>query len=198
LIAFVIESLKQFCPSVILSDSITKAINLQQLSITVPTSQTIDAGQSVQLFVNGGANHFQWTPANWLSDPSVSNPVASPRISTTYVVTASNDAGCIDIDSVFIKVNPIDGIYVPTAFTPNRDGKNDVLRPMIGINLTLLEFTIYNRWGQKVVETSQNEKGWDGIYAGQAQGSGGYVWMISVKDQLGKIIEKKGTFILLR
>jgi gliding motility-associated-like protein len=181
-----------------LSDSITKTINLQQLNIQVPTTQTIDAGQSVQLFVNGGANHFQWTPTTWLNDPMIANPIATPRASTTYIVTASNDAGCVDIDSVFIKVNPIDGIYVPSGFTPNMDGKNEILRPTIGLNLTLVNFSIYNRWGQKLFETNQNEKGWDGKWNGELQGSGAFVWIISVKDMQGKLIEKKGSFVLIR
>ena len=187
-------SLGQNC----LSDSITKTINLQQLTIQVLPTQTIDAGQSVQLFVNGSANHFQWTPSTWLSDPNVANPLATPRNSITYIVTASNDAGCIDIDSVYIKVNPVEGIYVPSGFTPNRDGRNDILRPTIGINLTLVEFSIYDRWGQKVFATNENEKGWDGNYNGQPQGSGTFVWIISVKDQQGKLIEKKGSFVLIR
>jgi gliding motility-associated-like protein len=187
-------SLGQNC----LSDSITKTVNLQQLSIQVPPTQTIDAGQTVQLFVNGGASHFQWTPPTWLSDPNIADPIATPRVSTTYTVIASNDAGCVDIDSVYIKVNPVEGIFVPSGFTPNSDGKNELFRPTIGLNLTLISFSVYNRWGQKLFETNQNDKGWDGKWNGQPQSSGSFVWVISVKDQQGKLIEKKGSFVLIR
>jgi len=179
-------------------DSIIKTINLQQLSIQVPPSQTIDAGQSFQLYVNGSANHYQWSPSTWLSDSTISNPVATPRADIVYTVTASNDAGCIDIDSVFIKVNPVDGIYVPSGFTPNHDGKNDLIRPTLGLNYTLQEFSIYNRWGQKVYSTTEKDKGWDGIYNGQLQNSGAYVWVISVKDLQGRIMKARGNFVLIR
>jgi gliding motility-associated-like protein len=181
-----------------LGDSIVKTVNLQQLNIQVPPSQTIDAGQSFQLYVNGNANHFQWTPSTWLSDPTVSNPLATPRADITYTVTASNDAGCIDLDSVFIKVNPVDGIYIPSGFTPNHDGKNDIIRPTLGINYSLVEFSIYNRWGEKVYSTTEKEKGWDGIYNGQLQNAGAFVWVVTVKNLQGKTIKTKGNFVLIR
>ena len=88
-------------------DSLTKTINLEQLHIQASPDQEITEGQSVQLNVSGNGTAFRWTPSAGLSNPLARNPVASPDQSTTYIVTASNEVGCADVDSVHIKVNPI-------------------------------------------------------------------------------------------
>ncbi len=181
-----------------LDDSTSKTLDLQQFSIQAPSDQVIDAGQSVQLFVTGGGSRFQWSPTRWLSDPTIASPVARPEDNITYVVTAMNDAGCIDIDSVFIHVNPLDGIYMPTAFTPGDDGRNDIIRPVMGFQYVLKEFSVFNRWGERVFSTRERNKGWDGKWRGRLQDPGAYIWTIKVADAQGKIIEKKGTVTLIR
>jgi gliding motility-associated-like protein len=181
-----------------LDDSTSKALNLQQLDIhTSPATAEIEAGQTVQLNVSGGGTHFQWTPAQWLSDATVADPVASPLDNVTYRVVATNDAGCRDEDSVSIKLHAPNDIFVPSAFTPNGDGKNDTFKPYIGRSFGLLEFSIYDRWGEKVFVTKR-ENGWDGKINGQPQNSGIYIWMLRAKDGHGNIINKKGTVALIR
>ena len=181
-----------------LDDSVSKNLDLQQLAIQASPDQTIDAGQSVQLFVTGGGTGFQWSPVQGLDNPNISNPVARPQEDVTYVVTVTNDAGCKDVDSVFIHVNPIDGIYMPTGFTPGNDGLNDNIRPVMGLQYTLEEFSIFNRWGQKVFSTSEYGKGWDGKLGGRLQSNGIYIWVIKATDPLKKKIEMKGTLALIR
>lgn len=181
-----------------LDDSTTKSLNLQQLDIHAqPPSIQIDIGQPVQLNVTGGGTHFKWTPATWLSDATIANPVATPLDDILYKVVVTNDAGCLDEDSVFIKLNAPNDIFVPSAFTPNGDGRNDLFKPFIGRKYTLLDFTIYNRWGQKIF-TAKNDSGWDGSIGGQAQNNGTYVWTLNAKDEQGKLITKKGTVIIIR
>jgi len=113
----------------------------------------------VQINATGPAIRYTWTPRTGLSNSAIANPVAKPRWSTMYVITAYNQAGCKDIDSVFIKVNPIPGINVPSGFTPNNDGKNDIIKPIIAEEYLLQEFSISNRWGQKILSTSRNDDG---------------------------------------
>lgn len=180
-----------------LDDSVSKSVDLQQLTIQVPPGQTIDAGQSVQLYLTGGGTSFQWSPPQWLSDPNINNPIATPRDNVTYTVTATNDAGCEAIDSVAIKLNPIDGIYVPTGFTPGNDGRNDIFRPIMGNQYTLVEFSIYNRWGQRVFSTKVYGKGWDGKLNGEIQSGNVYVWFVNAIDPLKKKVEKKGMVTLI-
>jgi len=89
-------------------------------------------------------------------------------------------------------------IFVPTAFTPNKDGKNDLLKPTcVGIS-QLDYFRIYNRWGQLLFETKDPERGWDGSINGAEQSSGTFVFMAKGTDYTGKIIVKNGTVVLIR
>ena len=94
------------------------------------------------------------------------------------------------------KTNPY--VFVPTAFTPNNDGKNDVIRPIaVGVE-KINFFSIYNRWGQLVFTTTANRQGWDGRIGGVLQSSNVYVWMVSAIDYTGKTIFLKGTVTLIR
>ncbi len=88
-------------------------------------------------------------------------------------------------------------MLMPTAFTPNNDGKNDIFRPANRTGCDAATFTVYNRWGRKVFETSNVVNGWDGYYNGVLQGEGVYVWqIIAIKDGKQKLF--KGTVTLIR
>lgn len=182
-----------------IADSFTQTLEVKQLNIQAPPDQVVDAGQPVQLYVTGGGNRFQWSPPRWLSNPDIADPVSKPMDTITYSVTAIDDAGCKASDSVtlFVK-NEVKGINVPSAFTPNNDGLNDIIRPLLGSQFTLKEFNIFNRWGQKVYSTSQAGEGWDGKLNDRLQDSGVYVWVIKVTDGQEKIIAKNGTVMLIR
>jgi gliding motility-associated-like protein len=181
-----------------LNKSITVPINLDQLDIQAPADMTVDANVPVQLFVTGGGSQFAWSPKAGLSDSTISNPIAIPPKSMWYKVTVKNDAGCVDTDSVYIKVNPMPGIYVPTGFTPNNDGKNDLFRPTVTKEFDLHEFTLYNRWGQKLYSTGVKEMGWNGRINGVMQETGVYVWVLRATDlRNGEKHFLKGTFVLL-
>jgi gliding motility-associated-like protein len=87
---------------------------------------------------------------------------------------------------------------VPTGFTPNGDGRNDVIRP-IAVGLKQLEyFRIFNRWGEMVFQTSTNGAGWDGRIAGKDQGTNVFVWIVKGVDYTGKSFFAKGTVTLIR
>lgn len=89
-------------------------------------------------------------------------------------------------------------LYVPSAFTPNGDGRNDIIRP-VGVGIAQLQhFRVFNRWGQLLFATSQFGKGWDGSYSGVQQPAGTYVFEAIGTDQLGNRIYKKGTLVLIR
>ena len=104
-------------------------------------------------------------------------------------------------DSAFVgvkvfKTNPY--VFVPTVFTPNGDGLNDVIRPVaVGVQ-EIKYFRIFNRWGQMIFNTTINQKGWDGKIKGTPQGSNVFVWMVSAIDYTGKPIFLKGTVTLIR
>ncbi len=181
-----------------LDDSLVRQLDLSTFTVSAPPDQTILVGQSVQLYVSGGGKYFQWTPGSWLSDSSSKNPVAMPLDDITYKVTAINNEGCKSEDSIFIKVLPLDDFYVPGAFTPNDDGKNDKIRPFYGGKFTLSEFSIFNRWGQHVFSTRERGAGWNGRVNNLIQDAGVYVWIIRATDQSGIHYERRGTFVLIR
>ncbi len=87
---------------------------------------------------------------------------------------------------------------MPNAFTPNGDGKNDVLRP-IAVGMKQFDFfRVFNRWGQEVFSTQINGKGWDGSINGVPQTTGAYVWWVKATDYKGMPYFKKGTVTLIK
>ncbi len=88
-------------------------------------------------------------------------------------------------------------VYVPNIFSPNGDGFNDLLF-VRGKGIVELKFTIFDRWGERVFETTDITKGWDGIYKGETMNLAVFVYMVSGKFKNGDLIDKKGNFTLLR
>ena len=162
---------------------------------------TVIVGQPLQLSGSGGVRYL-WTPNTGLNNPNIADPVAvyGPETDTVkYKLTVWDDANCPDsafLTVTVFKTNPY--VFVPTAFTPNNDGRNDVIRPIaVGIQ-KINYFSIYNHWGERVFYTTANRAGWDGKVNGTPQASGVYVWMVSAVDYLGKPVFLKGTVTLIR
>ena len=146
----------------------------------------------------GGGGSYQWSPTVGLSDASIANPVAVLSDDQTYFLTVTTPEGCVDTDTVHIKVFKGSAIYVPTGFTPNSDGKNDILKPMyIGIR-KLDYFRIFNRWGEMVFQTNDTGMGWSGLLRGMNQPTGTFVWMLKAEDYAGKIYVMHGTTTIIR
>jgi gliding motility-associated-like protein len=116
-----------------------------------------------------------------------------------YWLQVKDDNDCVGRDTIIVRPNDCGkGFFVPTAFTPNNDGKNDLLRPIFLGNVIQYHFWIYNRWGELIFDTNDLTKGWNGMYKGQPQNSGAFVWrcMYQFKDQ--EIANEGGTFVLIR
>lgn len=159
-------------------------------------------GESLQLNATGGNNSdsYVWAPAAWLDNPGSRNPLAIPEQDIQYRVTITTRIGnCTGSDSVKIKVYLLPpGLYVPTAFSPNGDGNNEVLKP-IAIGMRKINyFNVYNRLGQLIFSTTQVGKGWDGYYKGRPQDPAAYVWTAAGITYKGDAIVKKGTAVLIR
>ncbi|HEX7845415.1 MAG TPA: PKD domain-containing protein, partial [Chitinophagaceae bacterium] len=158
-------------------------------------------GQPLQFNASGGVSYI-WSPPTGLSAINIHNPIGiydGSIDSITYRVDVFNEIGCSVPDFVTVKVfktNP--QVFVPTAFTPNNDGLNDVVRPIsVGIQ-RINYFRIFNRWGQMVFSTTTDRHGWDGRIGGVQQATNTFVWMVSATDYLGKPFFKKGTVTLIR
>ena len=163
-----------------------------------PSDTSVVLGQTLQLTASGSIN-YSWSPATYLDNPNIATPISTPQNNITYTVFVSNLTGCIATDTINVKVFflPPD-IYVPSAFTPGGDEKNDLFRPIpLGIK-SLESFAVYNRWGLLLYKTSKIGDGWDGKYMGVPQDPGTFVWQANATDYKNKKIFKKGTVILIR
>lgn len=165
---------------------------------------SIALNQTLQLnardIANSGFTSYTWSPPSGLNNPFVANPQVSLNGlgNRTYTVTATNAQGCIDTDDITIKVFASADIYVPTAFTPNRDGLNDFAKAIpVGMR-EFHYFRIYNRWGELVFATSDPSKGWDGVFRGKPQDSNVFVWEAKAIDINGQVVFRKGTVTLIR
>ncbi len=154
-------------------------------------------GIPIELHAEGGVS-YSWQPIYGLDNPNVQNPSATLDKDMTYVVTVTSANGCIDYDTIFVVIFPEITAYVPNAFTPNGDGVDDIFIPIYAGVTGLMEFSIYNRWGNKVFTTADRSEGWDGHYKGQDAEIGTYVWMIRVRDLTGAEWLKKGDVTLIR
>ncbi len=157
-------------------------------------------GQPLQLHASGG-NGYLWSPTTGLSDPTIADPIAILNGAVDlvrYIVTATSGV-CQAQDDIIIKVyKSKPDIYVPSAFTPNHDGRNDYLRAIpIGIK-TFLGFDIYGRWGGLLFHTTDPSQAWDGRVRGNDQSNGTYVYVARGIDYLGNYIEKSGTVTIIR
>ncbi len=159
---------------------------------------TLTYGQSVHLNADG-AYYFTWLPTSYLDNPNIKDPISTPSEPLTYTVVAMNQYGSCR-DTAYVKINLIhDDEFVPTAFTPNGDGKNDVFKVVnMRAGQKLLEFRVYDRWGQKVFETNDPNKGWDGTFNGQALDAGVFQYIIRIAIPDGTQTVHKGDVTLLR
>ena len=164
-----------------------------------PRDTTVVLGQPLQLGASGGTNYL-WSPSQWLSNVNIPNPVSVPQNNIEYAVKVSNAAGCFAYDTILVKVYKLDaGLYVPTAFSPNGDGLNDVFRPILLGMKSLDIFKVYNRWGQMVFSSSDAEGGgWDGKLGGREQAAGTYVWFAEGIDYKNTKVKLKGYVVLIR
>jgi len=171
------------------------------------TSVVTDQPLVFQLPDIPAATIYRWSPATGLSDANVHNPtliitkemLLPGQESILYTLTVSTPIGCTESDNVlvkFFKTGP--SIFVPSGFTPNGDGNNDVIRPILVGMKSLDRFNIYNRFGQLVFSTTSMGQGWNGKINGEEQATGAFVYNAQATDYTGRVIKQAGTFMLIR
>lgn len=181
-----------------------KVTVLKDIQAFAGRDTAIVIGQPLQLKASGGIR-YAWTPTVGLNAPDIADPVAlfhsAPAENNyRYKVVVYNEAGCADSAYIFVRIfSTYPDIFVPSAFTPNGDGRNDVFEPvsagMSGIHL----FQVYNRWGQLLYTSSGKLKPrWDGTFQRKLQDSGTFIWVLKATDFTGVPFIKKGTVTLIR
>jgi gliding motility-associated-like protein len=147
---------------------------------------------------------YDWAPAPTLSCSNCGTPSGVALESKTYTIKVKSDSGCVAKDDITIYVEcAYANLFMPTAFSPNRDGKNDIYYPITRGIRVINRFSVFNRVGQMLFDSKNfipnNKKiGWDGRYKGLDQSGEAYVFILEAVCDLGETIVKKGSFLLLR
>lgn len=139
-----------------------------------------------------------WNPGASLNNPASFTPTFTGALEKLYTINITTAAGCLTVDTQLVKTITRVEIYVPTAFTPNNDGKNDYLRPILKGIKSVRYFRVFNRWGQLLFEMKNEQPGWDGNFKGLAQQTQTVVWILGCAGVDGVDYMQKGTSILLR
>jgi gliding motility-associated-like protein len=186
-----------YSTSIVLNNKVTVAFELPESVCPEDTVTFINKS-------SGGIDFWQWTFGNG-NTSNIQNPPAQiyplTGIETLYSVslTAGNNLGCQATATETLKVLSACIIAVPSAFTPNNDGKNDYLYPLNAIKAENMNFRVFNRWGQLVFYSKDWRQKWDGRINGIMQATGVYIWMLDFthKDTKQKY-SMKGTTTLIR
>jgi gliding motility-associated-like protein len=158
------------------------------------TAQATDTSGNI---ISGGT--YTWSPINNLTCVLCqTTTVIQPTDTSIYIVAYEAENGCIVYDTVTVNVDMQFNIGVPSAFTPNGDGTNDLLLVRGEIGIESLTFSIYNRYGQEVFFTSEKTEGWDGTHNSNPVNPGVFVYYIKATMLDGTIQELKGNVTLIR
>ncbi len=169
---------------------------IESPSANAGPDKTIITGSPVQLsgIVSGQDISYSWSPATNINNIQSLQPIVTPPADADYILSVISNLGCkAATDRVHIFV--FKDVFIPTAFTPNNDGKNDTWAIPALNAFTNIDLSVFNRYGQLVYQTKNSYQPWDGKYNGIPQPSGAYVYMIDLKQGTGI---KKGTVLIIR
>lgn len=181
------------------TDTAFGQIVIEQFHPFAGNDTIIVKGESINFNATGG-KQYAWTPISNLTDPNINDPAGYfPDTGVfSYNVHVESAYGCKGEDMINIKVVNQGAFFVPSAFTPNGDGRNDIFRPVtIGYG-KLNYFRVYNRFGQQVFTTVQLGDGWDGTINGQDAQVDVYYWQLSATDRNSVETKSKGNVTLIR
>jgi gliding motility-associated-like protein len=157
----------------------------------LPTNQLLCYNSVFNISVLGYKNYL------W-STSETTNAVSLNTFGTFYLTVTDNN-NCVGKDTIVLLRNyNCIPVSIPNAFTPNKDGTNDNFKPIITQEVSSYNFTILNRYGQKIFTTNNYGIGWDGTLKGVAQPRNSYVYLVSFKNNNGELTEYKGTVTLIR
>ncbi|NOT38240.1 MAG: T9SS type B sorting domain-containing protein [Saprospiraceae bacterium] len=177
------------------------------LELEILRDTVISSGESVKLQILTNVKDIfssEWTPSDNLSCDNCIDPIASPLATQTYELVLIDSNGCEVRDRVTIEVLTDLNIFIPTVFSPNGDGINDVLDLIAQKGIVLIEsYRVYDRWGALVFEKSNfdpstSNHGWNGSFNGQILNPGVYIYQIVGRSKIGDKVSKFGDVTLLR
>ncbi len=148
---------------------------------------------------NNSFNAIAWSPSEFFQNQqAATQSILITDSSKTFSVVLQSADGCRDTASVFVTVNDnTKELFIPNAFTPNNDGKNDIFK-VYGTSVKSVEISVYNQWGNLMIQTRDNNRGWDGTYKGKQQPVGIYLYAIKIQLYNNGTIIRNGTISLVR
>ena len=185
-------------PKDVASNLISLIIHPLPTILLSPSDTMVSRGAIVLInaLTSPQAASYVWTPDSLFTTNGTATVTTRPMINdVTYQLQAMTAFGCLtNIHGTIIVITKL---YMPTAFTPNRDGKNDVYRIPPGVHINLTEFAVFDRWGNKIFTTKDPSAGWDGTLNGKMSDTGTYIYFVKGSTDRGNVMEK-GTFVLIR
>ncbi|MBK7311406.1 MAG: gliding motility-associated C-terminal domain-containing protein [Sphingobacteriaceae bacterium] len=180
-----------------------KVVDVPNVTIIPPgqtlSDTTIRFGMTVDLMGSGASNYF-WSPPYMIDNLYGPKTKVHPQQTTQYILMGCNSIGCCTNDTInVIVIDDCGEMFVPSAFSPNGrdDPENETLK-VYGFCLESMTFQVFNRWGQKVWETNDQNIGWDGTFKGEELNTGVFVYRLEGKDFKGKGYSLKGNVSLIR
>jgi gliding motility-associated-like protein len=158
------------------------------------TWTAVPGATGYQVSLDGGNN---WsTPSS--GSTGLSHTVAGLQPMQTVTIIVKALSACTEARSAPVSQQVLpDGVFIPNSFTPNNDGLNDVLK-VYGYKIKELKLVVFNQWGEKLFESGDQSRGWDGTYKGRVQPSGVYMYVCRLVLTDGTVVDKKGAINLIR
>jgi gliding motility-associated-like protein len=158
----------------------------------IPKDTSICSYGTITLKASDGFKNYLWSNNSNASFITVNQAGVYSLQVTDYNLCTATETVTVSLKQC------MSGFYIPNAFTPNNDGKNDLFKPLVFGNVKAYSFTVYNRFGQKIFQTNNVNMGWDGTLNGIAQQADVFVWTCTYQLEGSGVENKKGTVMLIR
>jgi gliding motility-associated-like protein len=185
------------CPLPMETKKIKITIDSAKIGIRYPvTNAVFDFPEPLQARQIGVS--ALWSPSINLNTTNTYTPIFKGLNEQLYLIQLKTTIGCLTVDTQLVKTYKKIAIYIPTAFTPDGNGLNERLRPvLVGFN-KVNYFRVYNRWGKLLFSMNSDQPGWDGKIDNKPSDTQSVVWMIEAVDVDGKVHKKQGSTVLYR
>lgn len=169
----------------------------QPVTVAITGNLLITSCEEAVLTAVPSDGTYVWGPSSTLSGTTGATVTATPPSTQDYYVTYTSPDGCTDSDTVTVTVENINTWFLPTGFTPNGDGINDLCQ-LHGRGIDYFTLKIYDRIGEKVFETSDIEQGWNGKLHGLPMNDGVFVYVLDITFCNGENVKKHGDITLVK
>lgn len=182
------------------TDTARLTIEVKDFSVQLAASANpVFSGNSVELQASGSTTFTvtSWEPASLFNGSRSTRPIIVVDSTVWISLSAKGANGCSDSVGLLLVTDPMTDVYVPNAFTPNGDGRNDLFK-VLGGQFLSFDLRVFNRWSELVFATTDRTRGWDGRVKGKDQTAQVYVWILTGRLKNGTAVTRKGTVALIR